>query len=250
MFGPWLTARPIAHRGLHDRASGRIENAPAAFRAAIERGFGIECDLQLSGDGEAMVFHDFVLDRLTGASGRVDAQPASALREITLAGSSGDRIPTFADLLALVAGRVPLVVEIKSRHDGDPALARRAAALAADYAGPLAFKSFDPGVVADLLACAPARPRGIVAMGAYEEKHFPGITPAQGHALANLLHFEVSRPDFLSWHCADLPSAAPFLCRTALGLPVMTWTVRDAAEARRVAAHADQIVFEGFDPSA
>jgi glycerophosphoryl diester phosphodiesterase len=244
----WLVARPIAHRGLHDLATGAIENSVTAAQAAIGGRFGIECDVQLSADGEAMVFHDFVLDRLTGETGAVSARTAEALAAIPLMGSH-DTIPTLETFLAHIAGRVPLVIEIKSRFDGDLALTRRAAEVVAAHPGqPIVFKSFDPVIVAALREIAPAIPRGIVAMLDYSYPDYAHLDAGQKHALANLLHFGESRPDFLSWKVADLPSAAPYLCREALGMPVMSWTVRNAQDRGKANAHADQMVFEGFVP--
>ena len=244
----WLTARPIAHRGLHDVAAGVIENSVGAAEAAIAGGFGIECDVQLSADGEAMVFHDFVLDRLTGETGAVRERKASALAGIALKGSA-DTIPTLAGFLDRIAGRVPVVIEIKSRFDGDMALTRRAADIVSARAGqPIVFKSFDPAIVIALRELAPAVPRGIVGMSAYEYGDYDRLDASQKRSLANLLHYGESRPDFISWKVADLETAVPFLCRNAIGLPVMSWTVRNADERKLAAAHADQMVFEGFRP--
>ena len=244
----WLTARPIAHRGLHDLASGVIENSLSAALAAIAGGFAIECDVQLSADEEALVFHDFTLDRLTGETGRVDARKAAELSGIGLKGSN-DRIPTLAGFLDAIGGRTPLVIEIKSRFDGDLRLAKRTAEIVAGHKDrPIVLKSFDPVIVAALRELAPGFARGIVAMNAYEYGDYVHLTPTQKHALANLLHFGESRPDFVSWKVADLPSAAPFLCRKALGLPLMSWTVRTPEDRVRAVEHADQMVFEGFRP--
>lgn len=244
----WLTARPIAHRGLHDVANGIIENSLSAADGAVAGRYGIECDVQLSADGEAMVFHDFVLDRLTGETGPVSARSAAELGGISLKGS-GDRIPTLTALLDRVAGRVPLVIEIKSRFDGDLALTRRTVELVKQRAGqPIVIESFDPAIVAALRALAPAIPRGIVAMNDYAYGDYDKLDAGQKHALANLLHFNESRPDFLSWKVADLPSAAPFLSQKALGLPVTAWTVRTPEERERARNHSDQMVFEGFRP--
>src|SRR5262249_7282965 len=128
----WLTTRPIAHRGLHDAARGVIENTPSAFRAAVAAGFGIECDIQISADGEAMVHHDDALGRLTEGSAALEAMTAAALKSIRFK-STTDRMLTLGELCELVAGRVPLVIEIKSRFDGNLRLASRAAAVLAAY---------------------------------------------------------------------------------------------------------------------
>lgn len=244
----WLVARPIAHRGLHDLAAGVIENSPSAAQAAIAGGFGIECDVQLTADGEAVVFHDFVLDRLTGETGAVVERKAEALSAITLKGSN-DPILTLSAFLDLIGGRVPLVIEIKSRFDGNLALTRRTVEVVAGYRDhPIVIKSFDPAIVTALRELAPDIPRGIVAMNAYDYGDYDRLSPERKHALANLLHFTESRPHFLSWKVVDLESAAPYLCRNALGLPLMSWTVRTPDERQRAAKYADQMVFEGFRP--
>lgn len=243
----WLVRRPIAHRGLHDRAAGRIENSAAAALAAVEHGFAIECDVQLTADGEAVVFHDATLDRLTAGSGPVAGRTAAELAATRLSGTR-DAIPSLAAVLALVAGRVPVICEVKSGFDGDMRLADRAAAVAADYPGPLALKSFDPAVVAHLRARALPFPLGIVAEAAYDDPEWAALSVTRRRDLAEMLHFAETRPDFLSYRVGDLPHAVPHLCRVAIGLPVMTWTVRTPEQRQRAASWADQMVFEGFVP--
>ncbi len=149
----WLTRRPIAHRGLHDGAAGRVENSLSAARAAIAAECAVECDVQLSRDGEAMVFHDFALDRLTEAAGPLAARSAAELGSLRLDGTA-DTVPTLKNLLDMIDGRVPLICEIKSAFHGDMRLADRAAAIAVRYDGPLALKSFDPAVLKHLRANA------------------------------------------------------------------------------------------------
>lgn len=244
----WLVARPIAHRGLHDPAAGRFENTLAAAEAAIAAGCAIECDVQDTADGEALVFHDLTLERLTSGRGPVRDRKAAELAALSIGGTS-ERIPTLAAFLERIAGRTPLVVEIKSRFDHDPTLARRTLDVLSAYHGPVALKSFDPFVVAAIRTTAPEIPRGIVAETAYDDPGWDRLSAERKHELANLLHFGATEPDFLSWRVADLPSAAPFLCRHLRRMPVMAWTVRTEAERRRAALHADQIVFEGFDPA-
>jgi glycerophosphoryl diester phosphodiesterase len=245
----WLTARPIAHRGLHDRANGVIENSKAAFEAAVRHGFAMECDVQLTADGEAVVFHDFGLERLTGASGEVRARKASELAAMSLAGSAGSgQICTLGELLDLVAGRCPIVVEIKSRFDGDLRLTRRVAEVLSGRPEPVAVKSFDPRIVAALRMMTPDRPRGIVAMSQYDYPDYAAVSAEEKRAMANLLHFSEMMPEFISWSVKDLPHCGPHLCRTQLGLPVMTWTVRTPDDIARAGTYADQMVFEGFVP--
>jgi glycerophosphoryl diester phosphodiesterase len=245
-----LMARPIAHRGLHNRAKGIIENSHAAFSAAKAGNFGIECDVQITRDGEAVVFHDYDLDRLTGESGRVDVRTAAELKGILLSGSSAaDGVFTLSSMLELVGGAVPIVVEIKSRFDGDLRLTRRVAEVVKQFEShPVTVESFDPRVVAALRMLAPDRPRGYVGMAKYDYPDYVSLPVEEKHAMANLLHFSEMQPDFLSWNVKDLPQAAPFLCRAALGIPVSAWTVRTPDDLAKASAHADQIVFEGFLP--
>jgi glycerophosphoryl diester phosphodiesterase len=247
----WLTARPIAHRGLHDAARGVWENSPDAARAAIAHGFAIECDVQVSADGEAMVFHDFTLDRSTAETGRVDARSARELASIPLA-IGGEQIIRFVDFVSMVAGRAPVVCEIKSRFDGDLRLALRVADIVAQCSGPIALKSFDPSIMAELRSAALAlniayAPLGVVAMTNYQDPE-ARIDEATRRALAALLHWDRTRPDFLSFCVDDLPHAGPHLARSRLGAPVLAWTVRTGEQATRARAFADQMIFEGALP--
>ena len=244
MAPAWLTARPIAHRGWHDASAGRIENSPSAARAAIARGFAIECDVQLSRDGEVLVFHDATLERLTEASGPVADRSLAELQRLTLRGSVTRSLPS-RNFLALIAGAVPLICEIKSRFDGDLRLADRVAEIAESYAGPLALKSFDPAPIAHLRAKGISRPLGIVAQASYDDPYVSAMSAEQKRDCAAFLHIEATRPDFLSWCVDDLPHPTPTLLRALAKIPVMTWTVRSEAQRRLARAYADQIVFEG-----
>ena len=245
----WVVAKPIAHRGLHDRANGVIENSLGAASAAIAGGFPIELDVQLTADGEAVVFHDFTLDRLTAETGEIRARRTSEVTGIGLSGAKGgDRIPTFTDFLGHIAGRVPLVVEIKSRFDGDMALTRRTCEILAGYSGPFVIKSFDPTILGEVRRIAPDIVRGIVAEGSYTYSGYDALSPERKHVLANLLHYEESGFQFVSWKVSDMPLAAPYLARTLGRMPVMAWTVRNPEDRARAAQHADQMVFEGFVP--
>lgn len=243
----WLVARPIAHRGLHDADKGIVENTASAFAAAIEHGFAIECDIQLSADGEAVIFHDATLERLTSGSGRVADLSVAALKAIPFTAGS-DRIQTLPEMLEQVAGRVTLVIEIKSSWNGDMRLADRAIEILSRYQGPFAVKSFDPSIVRRLRERAPGITRGIVADRTEDLSHWGFLPASRRRSLRHLLHFPQTRPDFVSYHVKALPAAAPLLAKWVLGRPLMSWTVRtpkDLATARR---WADQIVFEGFVP--
>ena len=240
----WLTERPIAHRGLHDAARGIVENTAGAFAAAMRRGYAIECDLQLSADGEAMVFHDATLDRVSVARGRVSGQAATALQRVALR-HTADRIQTLPELLRQVEGRVPLVIELKSHWDGSLALARRSAECLGSYGGPVALMSFDPDVVAGLARLAPSIPRGLVAER--ESVMEVRIDLARRLELRHFSHVARSRPHFLSYHVDGLPYGPSRAFRQA-GLPVICWTVSDARTASWSRRYADQITCEGFLP--
>ena len=243
----WLTARPVAHRGLHDRARGIIENMPGAALAAIEANFAIECDIQLTADGEAMVHHDDGLGRLTDGSGALLGLNADALKAIRFK-DTPERMMSLGDLCALVKGRVPIVIEVKSHFDGDRRLVRRMAEVLKSYTGPVAGMSFDPDQVMALRETMPDLPRGIVAQSAYSEADWPEATAAQREGMRHLRHALRTRPHFVAYWVNDLPAAAPWVARHVFGLPLLTWTVRTAEQRARAGRHADQMIFEGFRP--
>jgi glycerophosphoryl diester phosphodiesterase len=243
----WLTARPVAHRGLHDIARGIVENMPAAAEAAIARGFAIECDIQLTSDGEAMVHHDHALGRLTEGSVPLREKTAAELKAVRFK-ETAERMMSLADLCALVAGRVPLVIEVKSHFDGDRKLVRRMAEVLSSYDGRAVGMSFDPDQVTALRELIPNRPRGIVAERHYTESDWPDASAAQRHDMTHLRHFFRSRPDFVAYRVDDLPAFAPWIARHLLGCRLLSWTVRTPAQRARGAQYADQIIFEGFVP--
>jgi glycerophosphoryl diester phosphodiesterase len=243
----WLTARPIAHRGLHDATAGVIENTASAFKAAIDGDFAIETDLQISADGEAMVHHDFALGRLTLGSRQLAAMTAAGLREVPFKATS-DRIMTLGEFCEFVAARTPLLIELKSRFDGDLRLVRRAAEVLKTYAGPFALMSFDPVPIEALRTLAPNFTRGIVAERTYTNSEWRELTDQQKRSLAFLLHGFRSRPHFIAYHVNDLPSPGPWIARNLFGRPLLTWTVRTDAERARAKRVADQMIFEGFRP--
>ena len=234
----WLGRYDYAHRGLH--GAGRVENSPSAFTAAIERGLGIECDVQRSRDGEAMVFHDWELDRLTGETGPVKARDAAELARIALSssgGDTGDTIPTLADLLARIGGKVPLLIEIKSKREVRFAPLCFAVRRALEgYRGPVAVMSFDPRVVRWFHLQAPRIVRGLV------------VTDEGGRTLSGIsrrhLALWQAHPEFLAYDIRDLPSRFASAQRRR-GLPLLTWTVRSEDLAERARVHADAPIAEG-----
>ena len=240
--------RPIAHRGLHGTHTGLLENTAAAFAAGLDKGFGVECDLQPAADGTPMVFHDFTLDRLIESKGRIDRQTPQQLRALTYRNRT-DRILSFAEFLDLAHGRGPLLVEVKSEWKTPHAdFLDRIAALAKRYKGPLALMSFDPAVMAALAELAPKIPRGIVS-GIY---HGPGWDVAKlgvkrAERLTLLLESRAAAPSFYAYHVKALPTPVTRYVRDVQGLPVFTWTVRTAADRKVATLHADAPIFEGID---
>ncbi len=249
----WLIERPFAHRGLHDSAKGVIENTLRAAEAAVAGGFAIECDIQLSADGEAVVFHDETLDRLTDATGPLSALSAGEISKVRINGAS-EPPPSFATFLDQVAGRTPIICELKSRFDGDWRIADRATTLAATYDGPLAFKSFDHDLVAYLRLRRPHMrspggpcPIGLLAQASYDDPYWAFLTAEQKRDWTDFDHYDLARPDFLSWSVDDLPHKIPFLVKQLNHAPILVWTVQNGEQREAAYKWADQILFDG-DP--
>jgi glycerophosphoryl diester phosphodiesterase len=243
----WLTARPIAHRGLHDRARGIIENMPSAIDAAVAGNFAIEVDLQPTADHEAMVHHDYELGCLTEGSSELLAMTAAQLQQVTFKGTT-DRMMTLGDLCARVAGRVPLVLEIKSRFDGSRVLVKRMAEVLASYTGPVAAMSFDPDQVLAVRELMPHLTRGIVAERHYTEGDWKQLPPAKTREMTGLRHAFRTQPHFVSYRVDDLPAPAPWIARNVFGCALVTWTVRTPEQRTHTKRYADQMTFEGFVP--
>jgi len=243
----WLTARPIAHRGLHDAARGVIENTAGAVRAAIAANYGIEVDVQVSGDGEAMVHHDDVLGRLTEGEGRLDSLTAAELKLVPFRGSD-EHMMTLGDLCDLVGGRVTILVELKSRFDGDERLPGRVASVLSRYRGPVAPMSFDPNQLLLLRQKSPRLVRGIVAAKYRPHPYWDLMPPWMRHGMGYLVTALTARPQFVAYAVANLPALAPLAARHVFGLPLLTWAVRTAAERQIAERWADQMIFEGFRP--
>lgn len=241
--------RPIAHRGLHDRNAGVLENTGPAFVAAIEGGYGIECDLQPASDGTPMVFHDRALKRLIDTEGLIDDRTPAELSKLRYRGQDTP-ILTYAGFLELVGGRVPLVVEIKSDFDAPKAgFLEAIAALTMAYKGPVCLKSFDPAVMARCKALAPQIPRGIIATDYTVHNWWPNkIDAARAISLTYLLESREAEPSFFSYHVRALPTPVTRFTREGLGLPLFTWTVRNERERAIAAKWADAAVFEGYRP--
>jgi glycerophosphoryl diester phosphodiesterase len=240
----WLK-RPIAHRGLDER--GSVENSASAVKAAIAENYAIEVDLQCSRDGLPVVFHDETLDRLTAETGRVAARDAAELLAIPLKGSN-DRILSLDGLLALVDGKVPLVIEVKSTWGRDHRYEANIAARLKTYRGQVAVMSFDPDCVAAFRRLAPALPRGLVSERFDDKQHWSHLSPLRRFAMRHLLTAAVARPNFIAYDIKALPACAPRLGHDLFGLPLLTWTVRTEAEKERARRYADAMIFEGVVP--
>ncbi len=228
----WLKGVTYAHRGLHN--SSAAENSHSAFAAAIEAGLGIECDVRLSADGGAVVFHDRELHRLTSETGPVAVRTLAELSRIALPPGPGDVIPSLGSLLGQVAGRVPLLIEIKTERDG-PADAICKAVLrdVAPYQGPVAVMSFDPRVGRWFHHNAPRVIRGLV------------VSEANGGAIQRCLSLWQARADFLAYDVRDFPSAFAAAQR-ARGIPILTWTVSSPELRQRAEKHADGFIAEAL----
>ena len=230
----WLTRRPIAHRGYHDLNRSRWENTLSAFDAAVERNYAIECDVHLSADGVPVVFHDEALGRLTGHDGFVHELTAAELVQLRVGGTD-DHVPTLAEMLARIGGRVPLVIELKGGQRKDGALVAAVARTLRGYGGHAAIMSFDHWLVRRFASDAPGIPAGLTA-----EK----ITLAALEAHFSMLAHPIS---FVSFSVTDLPNPFVSFVREKLAMPVITWTVRNEHTKAATFAHADQMTFEGFE---
>jgi len=224
-----------------------IENTASAFKAAIAAGYGIETDVQISADGEAMVHHDDALGRLTEGAGRLADMSATAIRAASFK-ATADRILTLGELCDLVGGRAPLVIELKSHFNGDRRLVQRTAEVLAGYAGPAAVMSFDPGMIEAARLIAPKLARGIVAERHYDHDEWARLPASTKRRLAWLLHATRTRPQFIAYGVKDLPAVAPLVARWVFGLPLLTWTVRSEADRAAGQHWADQMIFEGWRP--
>lgn len=238
---------PVTHRALHDRSKGRIENSPSAIRAAVAAGYAIEIDLQLSSDGVAMVFHDDDLDRLTDATGRVNTRTAAQLSALTLKDST-DTIPTLAQVLALIGGRVPLLIELKDQTlclgPSDGALERATASALAGYHGPVAVMSFNPDMIAHMARLAPRIPRGLTT-SSYDPADWHPVPPETCARLQGIPDYDAVEASFISHQANDLarPRVADL---KAAGAAILCWTIRSPEQEALARRMADNVTFEGY----
>jgi len=237
LFGP-----PIAHRGLWSPA-GAPENSLAAFQAACAQGYGVELDVQLSADGEAMVFHDTLLTRMTGAGGRVSDHSAADLGQMRLGGTD-EPLPTLAETLTVIGHRAMVLIELKTAAGDVGALERRVHEVLIDHNGPAAVIGFNPYSHAWFAQHHPKVLRGLNSY-AYKDDAARTLAPPQRTAFAKLEQVSIARPHFLALGLDILPSARADSLRKQ-GMPVIAWTVRDAARWDALRPHCDNLIFEGF----
>ncbi len=243
---PVFLEAPISHRALHDKTVNRPENSRAAIRAAIEAGYGIEIDLQRTSDNRAMVFHDYDMTRLTGQSGPIQ-QVSAAQAQATQLLHAEDGIPTLDDVLEMVAGRVPLLIELK---DQDGAMGTNVGPLEADavralegYDGSVALMSFNPNSVAELARLAPHLPRGIVTCSYKPSVEL--LPQSVCDHLRDIPDFDRVGASFISHevHDLDRPRVAELKAR---GVPILCWTVKSPEQEAEARAVADNVTFEGY----
>ena len=247
MLDPRFFARPIAHRGYHNAAVGRIENTRAAVGAALAHGYGIEIDLQLSADENAVVFHDYELSRLTDLRGPVRQRPMHNLASITLSGSD-ETIPSLSEILKQVSGRVPLLIELK---DQDGAMGANVGALEAvvadelaQYEGPVAVMSFNPHSVRSLASLLPDVPRGLVTC-AFRAEDWPILPDETRSLLRQIEDYDRVGASFISHDVHDLRAPRVAALKKA-GARILCWTIRSAKQERKARRIADNITFEGY----
>lgn len=232
----WIKELPVAHRGYHDLNNAVWENTLSAFSRAVEAGLAIECDLHYASDAVPVIFHDEDLERLCNLKGDVRERTSQELGLIAVGGTK-DKVPTLKQLLALVQGKVPLVLELKGREADDEGFAEAVLDVLEGYEGKVALMSFDHWLLKDLKELNAPYPIGLTANGNTPEEYAE-------HEKA----MEIGL-DFISYYYADLPN--PFITgQRDKGIPVITWTVRDEQARKQTFENADQMTFEGFDPRA
>lgn len=240
---------PLAHRAYHDRAAGRPENSIPAIRAAVDMGYGIEIDLQMSSDGQAMVFHDYDLARLTGETGAIQQRSAAQLGQIQLTGGdAGCTIPTLQQVLQQVKGQVPLLIEIKDQDGalgaGIGRLETATAKALTGYDGPIAVMSFNPNSVRVMAGLAPDVPRGLTTCS-FAPKDWPLVPQGTRNRLRDIPDFDSVKASFISHEAADL--TRPRVTALAQqGVPILCWTIRSLTAEKAARRHADSITFEGY----
>ena len=242
-----LPPGPYAHRGLHRRDGTAVENSMAAFRAARDGGYGMELDVNLTLDGEVVVFHDGDLQRGCGVDRKLNEMTWQEIRDLPLFGSD-QTIPLFSDVLAEISGAVPLVVELKNTPRREE-LCRAVAAQLDRYPGAFCIESFHPGIVRWFRRHRPDVIRGQLSGGA---ALFTDQTPLQRLLLSGLLTNVATRPHFVAYRHQDSRTRWGGLLRLRLfrllGGTLVGWTVGDTDDRSWCQRFFDAIIFEYFLP--
>jgi glycerophosphoryl diester phosphodiesterase len=244
---PALLRLPITHRALHDRNKGRIENSPSAIQAALDAGYAIEIDVQMSADGEAIVFHDEELARLTGRPGWIKDHTAAELAKITLIDST-DTIHTLPQILGMIAGRVPLLIEIKDQtqtlSETDGSLEAAVAAALRGYEGDVAVMSFNPHSVAHMARLAPEIARGLTT-SSYNYADWPTVPAATCDSLRGIPDYDRTQSSFISHQGNDLDRARVAALK-AQGAAILCWTIKSPEQEAMARKIADNVTFERY----
>lgn len=233
--GSWLLTKPIAHRGLW--GNGLIENSLPAYKNAIDNGFPIEIDLYSSTDGVLFSFHDYNLKRMTGVDGLIYEKTAKELKELRLL-DSDEKIPTFDEVLSLVNGKVPLLIELKDQPD--KSYIDKVIEKLKNYNGQFAIQSFDPIYIKRVKKLAPKFIRGILATKTYS-KHLSFV---KRNVVKNMSLNFLIKPDFISYSFEDLPLPK----RKTKKIPLISWTLTSQADYERIKPLVKNIIFENFIP--
>jgi len=234
---------PIAHRGLW-APDGAPENSLGAFQLASNADYGIELDVQLSADGEAMVFHDLTLERMTGVKGRVADHHTAELNAMRLCGTD-ETIPTLAEALAVIGHGAMVLIELKTPYGEVGPLEKRVSEILIDHHGPTAVIGFNPYSHAWFAHHHPQILRGL---DSYSYRDNEVLAREQRQAYAALEHVSLAKPHFLALGL-DIVGKPPATKLRESGLPVVAWTVRCDADWSAASAHADNMIFEGFSPT-
>lgn len=246
-LAPSFLRSPLCHRAYHDLDAGRPENSREAIKASVDAGYGIEVDIQRSKDGVAMVFHDYDLGRLTGRKGFVATETAADLRGMTLIGGATG-VPTLAEVLSIVDGKVPLLIEVKDQDMGlGPNVGPLEQAIADDltgYTGDVAVMSFNPHSVAHMAHLLPDVPRGLTT-DTFTQADWPPVPEARLAELRPIPDLERVGASFISHRLSDLPN--PRVAEISRsGLPILCWTVKSEQDEKEARQFADNITFEGY----
>lgn len=234
----WLKDKPFAHRGLHHAGKGIAENSLTAFRGAMAKGVGIELDVRATADGEAVVFHDDDLMRLTGAQGSVSTNTALGLKGHRLIGEHADTIETLSSVLSVVRGAVPVLIEMKDCGSQNTRLCIAVRRALEGYSGPIAVMSFDPQMMAWFAKTAPHITRGLVTTDQGETYGLLGKT-AMGHSL----NLRKAKADFIAHDLRCLPSVFVASARKK-NIPTLSWTVRSESDTALARDNVDNVIFE------